>query len=195
MSTKRKTWTHEQVLNWLEEVHPDIYAFYESEGFPRWIPLPKELRPASKPPVEVKSSCTYCKFHSSSRSCPIHGWAEKYKDGNRNRVRTPEEIAAEVLEPKQRAAKKHPVVTNKLTASVPVNHKVTTGSRLIPEEIQDCRNYLQVLFPAWEKETFRRDKMPQIRAAALAVGYSPKTVQLAMRDPHYFYAGSKSVYP
>ena len=70
----RKTWTEEQVFDWLKEKHPAVYAHYEAKGFPRWIPLP--------PSVEVtdKTSCDYCTSHSSSRSCPIHGWTEKRTD-------------------------------------------------------------------------------------------------------------------
>jgi len=41
----RKTWSAEQVFDWLETKHPAIYALYQEKGFPRWIRLPKELRP------------------------------------------------------------------------------------------------------------------------------------------------------
>jgi hypothetical protein len=87
---ERKTWTDEQVWNWLKEKHPDVHALYKAEGFPRWIPLPKNLRPAGwhamrpTPSVElserIKSNCEYCQFHSSSRSCPLHGWSETRHD-------------------------------------------------------------------------------------------------------------------
>ena len=85
-----KPWTHEQVMDWLKEKHPEVYALYKAEGLPRWIPLPKELRPQGwhamrpKPSVEigekVKAGCEYCASHQSSRSCPIHGWHETRSD-------------------------------------------------------------------------------------------------------------------
>jgi len=87
---ERKTWTFDQVWSWLKEKHPDVYALYEAEGFPRWIPLPKNLRPQGwhamrpKPSAEIrekiKAGCEYCAVHHSSRSCPIHGWAETRDD-------------------------------------------------------------------------------------------------------------------
>jgi hypothetical protein len=88
--TSRKTWTNVEVWDWLKDSHPAVYKIYEAAGFPRWIPLPKELRPsgwkAMRPTpsadiiARVKASCEYCAFHNSSRSCPIHGWSEIRND-------------------------------------------------------------------------------------------------------------------
>ena len=79
----RKTWTEEQVFDWLKEKHPAVYAHYEDRGFPRWIPLP--------PSVETtdKASCEYCISQSSSRSCPIHGWTEKRDHARENATAAP----------------------------------------------------------------------------------------------------------
>ena len=84
--TGRKTWDDVEVWNWLKAKHPKIYAHYEQEGYPRWIPLPRELRPdgwhAMRPTPsmeimeQVKATCEYCAFHKSSRSCPVHGWPD-----------------------------------------------------------------------------------------------------------------------
>jgi hypothetical protein len=69
----RKTWTEEQVFDWLKEKHRKVYAHYEANGFPQWIPLPPSIESLEAD----KNSCDYCFFHSSSRSCPIHGWPDK----------------------------------------------------------------------------------------------------------------------
>jgi hypothetical protein len=71
---------------------------------------------------------------------------------------------------------------------------------MIPEEIKDCRDYIRLKFPgfftdSWLTKEERIAKKREVRDAMVAVGYEPKLVQIAMRDPHYFYIEKEHVYP
>jgi hypothetical protein len=85
------------ISEWLKREHPDVLARYEAaglyfdEGDVVWMPPVSapaikgwsKMKAGEKHKAAQEAGCGYCLAKSSARSCPIHGWPEKWKAANR----------------------------------------------------------------------------------------------------------------
>jgi hypothetical protein len=71
----------------------------------------------------------------------------------------------------------------------------------IPEEIKECRDYIRLKFPkifagrGLQDFYVPKEKRREVRDAMVAIGFAPGLVQIAMREPKWFYRDGVNTYP